>query len=373
MPLSIFADALPFSEIEHRYNNWFAGQQIGMLLPNIAYSSSLHWQLYCDKYPDERGVLVDWCMEKETRKSVIAISKIFGFMDRLGDLGIIFKKFLSKYVYRRNMFANIPFRFRPYFSEKGKYLFWDSDTYNKEFIFNGYVMVSQDEGHLTYDKTLDNLHAAIASGAKNIFVNTGFADSIGHLNKRGEIYSTTLAPEMEKLRKEIAFYLENNPNEEVLIISDHGMSTVYDKIDFNLQGHFGKQNKKRYIAYSDSCIMCIWVYDDNLKKPISDYLLSRTEGHLLTDEERLYYHATDKKFGDYIYILKEGFCFSNNWFGKSFKKASLNGSGMHGFWPEWSAYDQLASVILINGKRDIAKRYTYSEAHRLIKEVMLQK
>ena len=107
--------------------------------------------------------------------------------------------------------------------------------------------------------------------------------------------------------------------------------------------------------------------------PLFLYLSDRKEGHLLAEEERIYYRVTDKKFGDYLYILKEGTCFSNNWFGKSFKKHNPNGSGMHGFWPEWSAYDQLASIILINGKRQIQERYTYPEAHKLIKEIMLMK
>lgn len=373
MALSIFADALPFSEIESKYSNWFEGQQVGKLLPNIAYSSSLHWQLYCDKYPDERGVLVDWCMEKEKKISVKAISRIFGFMDYTGDIGIIFKKVLSKFIYRKNEFANIPFRFRADFTEKGKYLFWSSDTYRKEHIFDRFIMVSQDEGHITYDATIAKLHSAISSGAKDIFLNTGFADGIGHVNKRGEIYSKTLALGMEKLRKEIAYYLEKNPQEEVLLVSDHGMSTVKNRVNFNLEKHFGKQCKSTYIAYSDSCVMCVWVFREDLRKPIVGFLASRQEGHLLTEEERRYFRATDKKFGDYLFILKEGNCFSHNWFGKSFKKPSPNGSGMHGFWPEWSAYDQLATVILINGKRQIAEQYTYPEAHKLIKEIMLKK
>lgn len=370
MPLSIFADALPYSEIKNNYYNWFKNQEVGQLIPNIAYSSSLHWQLYCNKYPDDRGVLVDWCMEKEESHTIRVVSKIFGFMDYTGDFGIIFKKMLSKYIFKKNAFANIPFRFRADFSERGKYLFWDSKTYSKESIFNGYTIISQDEGHMSFDASLNKLHSVIKSGSKNIFYNTGFADNIGHLNKRGKTYSNILKPYMNKLHKEIEFYLQKNPDEEVLIISDHGMSTIHKKIDFQLKDIFGKESKKTYIAYSDSCVMCIWVFDENLKEPIRKYLTSRTEGHLLTEEERKYYRATNKKFGDYLYILKEGTCFSNNWFGKSFKKNNTNGSGMHGFWPEWTAYDQLASVILINGKRQIKDRYTYQEVHKLIKDVM---
>lgn len=370
MSLSIFVDALPYTEICSHYQNWFVNMQVSPLIPNIAYSSSLHWQLYCDKYPDERGVLVDWCKEEEPKTSIRLVSKCFSFMDSFGDVGIIFKKFLSKYLYRRNAFANIPFRFRPDFSEKGKYLFWSERTYRAESIFDNYVVVSQDEGHISFDAAVDKLHLAISHGNKDIFFNTGFADSIGHVHQRGDEYSKALSVGMAKLRSEINFYIEKNPEEEVLIVSDHGMSTIKSRIDLCLNEKFGSQSKKSYIAYSDSCVMCVWIYDEKLQKPIRNYLESRNEGHLLTGVEREYYRATNPKFGDYIYILKEGTCFSQNWFGKSFKKPSPYGSGMHGFWPDWSAKDQLASVILINGKRKLEERYSYRDAHCLIKKVM---
>lgn len=370
MALSIFVDALPFTELNNNYSKWFENQQLASLLPNIAYSSSLHWQLYCDKYPDDRGVLVDWCMEDERDPKIRAISKYFCFMDDLGDLGIIFKKVLSKYIFKRNAFANIPFSLRGYFSEKGKYLFWDSETYRNESIFDRYVVVSQDEGHLSFDCAISKLHTTIETGAENIFFNTGFADSIGHVNRRGVRYSKMLSLGMKMLHDEIALYLQKHPTEEVLIISDHGMSTINEIIDFGLERHFGKQGKNSYIAYSDSCIMCVWVYDESLRASISNFLQSRNEGHLLTEEERAYYRAKNRKFGDYILILKEGVCFSNNWFGKSFKKQNANGCGMHGFWPEWSALNQLASIVLINGKRRLSERYTYPSANQLINEVM---
>ena len=54
MPLSIFVDALPFNEMKENYEKELSSMQIAELVPNIAYSSSLHWQLYCNKYPDDR-------------------------------------------------------------------------------------------------------------------------------------------------------------------------------------------------------------------------------------------------------------------------------------------------------------------------------
>jgi len=370
MPLSIFIDALPYNEMKLNYSNWFENIQISEMLPNIAYSSSLHWQLYCNKYPDDRGVFVDWVKEKEPKKSVRFLSTILRPLECFDKLSVISKKVLDRKIYRKNTFANLPYKFRSEFTEKGKYLFWNKKTYGKEPIFDGYTVISQDEGHRSFDETISKLNTSIENGDENIFLVLGFADALGHLCRRGEKYSERLKPYMAELKALLDKYLTINPKESILIVSDHGMSTVNKKIDLQLEKHFGKQNKKSYIAYSDSAIMCLFIEDKKLTESIKDYLLTREEGHLLTEEDRAFYKVTDRKFGDLIYILKEGNVFANNWFGKSLKKPNPDGSGMHGFWPEWTSYDQNATVILINGEEKLEEKYIYPSAHQLIKRVM---
>ena len=175
---------------------------------------------------------------------------------------------------------------------------------------------------------------------------------------------------MEKLRGLIELYQERFPDEDVLIVSDHGMSTIKNRIDLNLEKKFGKQSENTYIAYSDSCIMCVWSDDAALLNRISEYLKTRDEGHLLTQDERKYYRATKQQFGNLIYILREGNCFADSWFGKSLKKQSSDGEGMHGFWPECAAKDQMASIVLLSKEKRLKDFYVYADAHELIKEVM---
>jgi hypothetical protein len=291
-------------------------------------------------------------------------------LDSLGDVGVIARKVLDRFVMRKNAFANIPFKFRKDFTEKGKYLFWDKETYRKEDIFDGYEVVSQDEGHLTFEVTIDKLQKAVDGNNKNIFAVFGFADALGHKCRRGELYSQRLRPYMDNLIEVIKGYQNKYPDEKVLIVSDHGMSTVNNCVDLKLYEKFGKQSKNSYIAYCDSAVMCIFTKDEKLKGDIAKYLETREEGHLLTDAEREYYKAADKKFGELIYILREGYIFSENWFGKSLRKPSPDGLGMHGFWPEWDAHDQNACIILIGGNSPLCDRYTYRDAHPLIKKVM---
>jgi hypothetical protein len=166
--------------------------------------------------------------------------------------------------------------------------------------------------------------------------------------------------------------LLNYPSEEVLIVSDHGMSTINNFVDLNLEALFGKESKNSYIAYTDSCVMCIWAFNKKLLPKFVEYLKTRNEGHLLTPEERMYYRAQSSEFGDLLYILKEGNCFRNNWFGQSIRPAKKHdeGAGMHGFWPERSAKDQMASILLINSDRKLNDFYTYPEANKLINQIM---
>ena len=373
MPLSIFIDALPYTEITEKYSDWFSDMQIAELQPNIAYSSSLHWQLYCNKYPDERGVLVDWAKMPEKNKAVRFFATVLRPLDSMGDLGIYSRKFLDRYIFRANKFANIPYKFRKDFSENGKYLFWDEKTYRAEKIFNGYTVVSQDEGHISFEETVKKLENAIKNGDKNIFTAMGFTDQLGHKCRRGEIYHKRVKPYMAEMHRVISEYLKSNPAEEVIIISDHGMSTINEKVDLCLEKKFGKQSKKSYIAYSDSAVMCIWCGDEMLKKEIAEYLGSQSEGHLLTEEEREKYRAADRKFGDLIFNLREGYVFAESWFGKSLRKPSPDGAGMHGFWPELSAKDQMACILLINGRQRLEKLYDYPRANKLLEKIMQER
>lgn len=370
MPLSIFMDALPYTEVVNKYPDWLPHQQVAELIPNIAYSSSLHWQLYCDQYPDDRGKLVDWVNSPERKKSVKVLSTLLSPFDAFPTFSLYLRKMLDRLVYRRNEFANIPFRFRKDFTEQGKYLFWDQLTYVVEPIFHGYEVVSQDEGHLSFETFYHRSSEKIEAGIKNIFLTTGFADALGHKSARGAVYSAKLKPYMAQMQQLIFRYLKKNPKEEVLVLSDHGMSTVENHIDLQLEKKFGKQGKDSYIAYCDTAIMCIWLYEAGLKEKMSEYLSTIKEGHLLSDVEREYHRATDRLFGDLIFILREGNVFSDSWFGKSIRRAPKDGQGMHGFWPERSARDQMACIILANSQKKLEEFYDYRNAHELLCQVM---
>jgi hypothetical protein len=127
------------------------------------------------------------------------------------------------------------------------------------------------------------------------------------------------------------FIKEHGEDGTIVLLSDHGMSPVYNKISLSLEDEFGPQKTDRYLYFLDSLILRVWVFDGALSKEIEDFLLSRNFGHLLSTTERKYYGVTNKQFGDLIFILNEGYVFEPNYFGFGVRGVI---HGMHGYLPD---------------------------------------
>jgi hypothetical protein len=368
MALGIFIDGLPYSELKSSAPDWLRELQLAPLRPNIGYSSALHWQLCCDRYPDDRGRLTDWVRTPEQDRKIVSAARLLAPLDAVEPLALLTKKGLDRLVFRRNAFANIPFAFRPDFSEQGDYLFRDSARCAREPLFAGYTVISQDEG-LSFAETMRRLNRAIARKERRVFAAFGFADAVGHGCRRGPLYRARLSPYLQAVGEAVQSYRRCWPDEEIVLFSDHGMSTVRCRIDLRLEQQFGRQGRDRYIAYCDSCLLCVWSEDERLREALAQYLAGCPEGHLLTEADRGYYRVTDRRFGDLLYNLREGSIFSGSWFGRGLRPHP-DGEGMHGFWPEPAAEDQLAAIVLGSSRRQLGAFYSYPQAHRLLLEIL---
>lgn len=367
MPFLLFVDALPFSYIDSYKPIWADGLKYSQLTPNIGYSSNLHWQLFFDLYPDQVGFFTDWSYMPEQNKIIVAISSFFRFADKLGNFGVLLRKGLDRIVFRKNAFANIPFRFRSKFSEYAKYLFFDDKYVTESELYHDYKTIFQDQLKTNDQETLKILEEVVESKESNIFASLGFVDFLGHKLSRGNTYNAAIDKIMGRVRTIIDRYLEIHKDGKLLIVSDHGMSNIKYFISNELDFQVGKQSVKTYLAYLDSCIMRVYVFMESLKNQISTVLENSKNGHLLSEAERVKFGVTNRKFGDYIFILYDGNVYKDNWFGKSIRKKSKE-FGMHGFWP--GGVDHQA-VIMTNSE-DLLNTsvYNYQDAHKLIKEVM---
>lgn len=366
MPLVLFIDALPYSYLQKTESKWKNNYHISKLVPNIGYSSNLHWQLFCNQYPDELGFFTDWNFVKESNKLVNLFATLLRPIEIFHTGSILVKKVMDRYIFKKNTFVNIPFQFRKFFSNNPKYLFFDSNLTREQDVFNDYEIILQDENNKSFKDMLLAFDLIYKKNDK-IFCAFSFADYLGHKLARTKKYDHIIDEHMELLCEKIDNYKMLYPNDEVLIVSDHGMSSVTQKIKIDLKSYFGKESKKKYIAFKDSAIMRVFITDDSYLNSISEYLNSLNYGHLLTENERLIYGVTNRKFGELIYILNEGFVFQDSWFSQSLKRTTAE-FGMHGF---FSQSDDHSGVLITKNKLiDNQNSISYSQAFYLIERVM---
>jgi len=111
----------------------------------------------------------------------------------------------------------------------------------------------------------------------------------------------------------------------ILIWSDHGMVEVKGFVDLQ---EYLPENGKGFLYFLDSTMARFWFKDRGVKKRVMKALSGIKKGHFLTvDElEKFKVDFSHQKYGEEIFLLKQGFVFRPNFFqGKGLVK------GMHGY------------------------------------------
>lgn len=117
----------------------------------------------------------------------------------------------------------------------------------------------------------------------------------------------------------------------VRVFSDHGMSTVHQVSPMmRLAEAKGWRFGQDYAAAWDSTMARFWFLNDRVRKEIVDWLGSRNEGRILTEEQLQQWGCDfpDHRYGEVFYLLQRGWIFA-----PSFMNRSLV-PGMHGYSPE---------------------------------------
>lgn len=117
-----------------------------------------------------------------------------------------------------------------------------------------------------------------------------------------------------------------------IIFGDHGEVEIKKNIDIeNLLKGSGLIVEKDYIYFLDSTQARFWFFNETAKNKVIELLSTVPEGMILseTDYTKLRFRFKHNKFGDLIFVVKEGIGIFPNFFQseKSFK-------GLHGYLPE---------------------------------------
>lgn len=231
-------------------------------------------------------------------------------------------------------------------------------------IFNRYnimVFLSPSFSGQKGEKDFKAYEAAMANiGSKeNIFVMFGDLDNIAHTyGIRSHKYLkriNDLDGLCENLIKE--FRRINGDKSEIIILSDHGMAEVTGSIRIDPEEKLGPAGPKSYFYFIDSTFLRIWLRDGSRRTEVEDYLAKLSGGRLLSDPHRKHFGITDKKFGDYIYLIDEGNVFFPDFMGGRRVKA------MHGYFPE---NDSQKGIFLHLGSNSKLSSISAMDAYRTI-------
>ena len=123
-------------------------------------------------------------------------------------------------------------------------------------------------------------------------------------------------------------FRRRHPTGHIFVVSDHGMANVTAGVHLELEQHCGPTGLSSYVYFSDATLLRVWIYNQSLRRPLTDFLGTLPHGHQLTVDEREHYGLTTPAFGDIILVLDEGYCFEPSTFARHIPKA------MHGYHPE---------------------------------------
>lgn len=290
------------------------------LIPGVAYSSNLHYQIFQGKTPDDVGF---FCDNEFIGASQNNPSKLKRTLDRIDSANTIYR--WMSYKLGRPI-TNIPYSESKSFKNTGKYLFkQDGDC----IVFGRKVdKVTEDKynSNIAFDKANDLLK----NGCENMILVLNELDHKGHhVSCLGENYRAAAQNIVNRTVELFEAFRERYTNSYCLLISDHGMSYVHSSLNIydRLYDQFGLPGKDYYFI-NDSVYLRLWFFNDKLKMDMMSWLDKIDALTLIPDCEREHFGITEYKFGELIYRLHEGYVFCPNSFNALIKGVP---AGMHGY------------------------------------------
>jgi len=207
--------------------------------------------------------------------------------------------------------------------------------------------------YVNSELVLQRVRNELRSPCAFVFLHVGDLDGVGHR------YGPDSVERKDALRKTDARIAEiyeiikgRFSDVHLLILGDHGMVKVSQKADV-----WSGLNKlelitgKDYIYFLDSTMARFWFFNDKAKRQVMNFLENMTEGHVLTEEEKMRYHInySHNKFGDVVFLANPGVLIYPNFF-----QYYHPVKGAHGYIPEFTGQQ---SALIIYSPEILAARH----------------
>jgi predicted AlkP superfamily pyrophosphatase or phosphodiesterase len=183
-----------------------------------------------------------------------------------------------------------------------------------------------------------------------LFMHFPELDHVGHEYGTNSIYTRI---ELKNLDKILKFIVENTTkkykNVTFLIFSDHGMNDIHNTVNVDrILRKEGIVPGESFTPFYDSTLARFWFNNSDLKRKVYE-VLSKVKSLTYMGEEhtkRLKIRFKDNRYGDMIFVAKEGFIISPNFF-----QGDRIVKGMHGYLSRDDCVDD-AGLFLLHSPTD---------------------
>ena len=379
--LIIFIDGFPY-ELLQKIDSLNKFPYKCVLAPGIGYSVNIHAEIFAGLSADQIGFLNTWKFEPESSPFRI-LKSIKGLFVNFEDnryLNWFFRNTIS--IFCRFDSLNIPYKFIDKFAPCG------CSIYSKDFpkykllpseITEEDIMSKTDEQRYLLAK--ENI---VRDGKHFLcFVEL---DSVAHkFGLDSNEYNNSLNLLNDRVNNLCDKFRSIHPDGHIVVLSDHGMSEVKRVIRIDLEKDFYSEgilkftpldSKSRWINniqrrkhltgftyFLDTTMLRVWYLDPELKEAVESFLNNRDYGKLLTEQERIDFGITNKKWADSIFLLNEGCVFDPSFLEKGHPLA------IHGYHPHlaWQK-----GIFLYSGPKVFAAQDTITTigCFNLLKEIL---
>lgn len=331
--LILFVDALPFDDLA-RMPRLAAWPWRSRLRPGFGYSINLQPELFAGLTPDELGFFGEWTFDP-ARAPGRRYRRLLPALDRLCRPYLL-NRGLQSILTRRyrpgRIMPNLPLARLGDFAIHGEKLedpgFGHPTLFSRHPALRAIAVPALTKGRRDEAAAAEGL-AAIEAGADRLYLPLVDLDGIGHSDRRsGPRWAAHLAALDAWVDTLSERFLARWPEGDVFVVSDHGMADVRGGVRLALEQVAGPPGRDRYLYFSDSTLLRVWVFDPALGPPIAEHIASSEVAALVSHEERQAYGLVNPAFGDFIAVLDEGLCFQPSSFARNIPAA------MHGYHPQ---------------------------------------
>jgi hypothetical protein len=311
--------------------------------PGFGYSVNLHAELFAGLLPDDVGYFGEW-MYHPQKSPGWSLKWVLPFLDTVFKPYVL-NRGLQHLLTRRycpgHPMPNIPLRHLDKFALEGKHIQAPDFPYPTLFTkfpqlyALTYRGIDREKGRR--DQYLFEQALIALDHQRSIFAPLPDLDGFGHsYGIDASPYTTHLAKIDDWCRQLVRKFFDHNPRGHAFIISDHGMVNVSQGIFLDIEAQIGRASEDTYLYFSDANLLRIWLFNPALRSTIQTYLENFGYGKILSSAERQEYGLTSPRFGEFIYVLDEGWAFQPSTFARNIPM------GMHGYHPKTASQQGVA-------------------------------